>query len=430
MTQTRSRRLVGSVLPAAAVLVGLSLAAPAVAGDKSLADHIAQIEARLAEQSARLDAQDQRLAGQSRLIQAQSSELAGLRTEREQLLGAIRAGQSPASSPLQVARAQVEPINPDLPNRPVGEAPPEQRLVQVAAIPDRMGVLTSPGQLIVEPSFEYVRSSANRLVFRGVEIVPGIQLGVIEADNADRDTLVGALSATYGVTDRLEVQARIPYVYRHDRVQTLGQRDDTQVQNMRLEGQDLGDVEVSARYQLNDGGRGMPIFVAEGRVKPPTGRGPFDVSYNEAGIATDLATGSGFWAAEGGVTMLYPTDPAVIFGGLTYLHSFARDIDKTIGTVLVGKVTPGDSIGANLGFGLALNPRFSVSLGYSHNYIFPTKTVLGGTEQGSNPLQVGSLLMGWSFRLNNHLTLSNNFEFGVTTDAPDMRVVFRAPYRF
>jgi hypothetical protein len=421
-----SRIVSGVALPAAACL---AFAVPASAGTPiSVADHIAQIEARLAEQSARLDAQERRLAGQSRLIEFQSAELRGLRTERDQLLEAVRAGQrSPAGS---TELAQVAPVNPGLPDRPVGEAPPQERLVQVAAIPERMGVLTTPGHLILEPSFEYVRSSANRLVFRGVEIVPGIQLGVIEADNADRDTLVGAISATYGLTDRLELQARAPYVYRHDRIQTLGQRDDTQTRDMSLQGQEIGDVEVSARYQLNDGRGGRPIFVAEGRVKPPTGRGPFDVGYNEAGIATDLATGSGFWAAEGGVTMLYPTDPAVIFGGLTYVHSFARDIDKTIGEVRVGKVTPGDSIGANLGFGLALNPRFSVSLGYSHNYIFPTKTVLGGTEQGSNPLQVGSILMGWSFRLTDHVTLSNNFEFGVTTDSPDMRVVFRAPYRF
>jgi hypothetical protein len=415
-----------AILPAAALL---AFAAPAAAAEPmSVADHIARIEARLAEQAARLDAQEKRLADQSKLIETQSVELVSLRTERDQLFEAVRAGQRTAAG--ATVMAQVTPASPGPPERPVGVAPPEERLVQVSAIPERMGVLTQPGHLIVEPSFEYVRSSANRLVFRGVEIVPGIQLGVIEADNADRDTLVGALSATYGLTDRLEVQARIPYVYRHDRIQTLGQRDDTLTRGMSLEARDIGDVEVSARYQLNDGRRGRPIFVAEARVKPPTGRGPFDVSYNEAGIATGLATGSGFWAAEGGVTMLYPTDPAVIFGGLTYLHSFARDIDKTIGETPVGRVAPGDSIGVNLGFGLALNPRFSVSLGYSHNYIFPTKTVLGGTEQGSNPLQVGSMLMGWSFRMTDHLTLSNNFEFGVTTDAPDMRVVFRAPYRF
>jgi len=415
-------------LASSAIALGcvLSLGSAAPASAAPAPGRLQSIEARLAAQDQRLADQDRRLSDQKALIEAQGRRLEGLQAERDDLLDRIRAGGVGPIAAAGAADPQVEPVMPD---RPVGQ-PPEERRVQVAAIPENMGVLTPPGRLILEPSVEYVRSSANRLVFRGVEIVPGVQLGVIEADSADRDTLVGAVSAYYGLTDRLEVQARIPYVYRRDRVTTLAQQDATATRSMTLEGQDIGDVEVSARYQLNDGRAGRPIFVANARVKPPTGRGPFDVSYDSSGVARDLATGSGFWAAEAGVTMLYPSDPAVIFGGLSYLHNFSRDIDKSIGDTVVGRVDPGDSIGASLGFGLALNPRFSVSLGYSHNYIFPTETELGGTRQHSQPLQVGSMLMGWSFRLSDKLTLSNNFEFGVTSDAPDMRVVFRAPYRF
>jgi hypothetical protein len=232
------------------------------------------------------------------------------------------------------------------------------------------------------------------------------------------------------LTNRLEVEARVPYVGRHDRVTTLAQRDQAVTQNKILEGQDIGDVEFAARYQINTGQDGLPIFVATSRVKPPTGTGPYDVDYDEFGVATSLPTGSGFWGAEAGMTMLYPSDPAIIFGGITYLHNFPRDINRQVGGVFVGRVEPGDSIGASLGFGLSLNPRFSVSFGYSHNYIFETKSELGTTQQSSQPLQAGSLLMGWSFRLNDRITLNNSFEFGVTSDAPDMRVVVRAPFRF
>jgi hypothetical protein len=38
--------------------------------------------------------------------------------------------------------------------------------------------------------------------------------------------------------------------------------------------------------------------------------------------------------------------------------------------------------------------------------------------------------MGWSYRLSDRMTLTNNFEFGVTSDAPDMRVVVAAPMSF
>lgn len=393
---------------------------------------------------ARLAVIEQRLEAQERQLSEQQAELDRLKAERDALWDLVRAGQAVSPTrigpetnaaipprPQTILAQNDAPAPENLPARPVGEAPPSERQVRdVAALPERAGVLTPKGRFVLTPSFEYVRTSNNRLVFRGVEIVPGIQLGVIEANDADRDSLVATAALRYGLTRRLEVEARIPYVYRHDRVTTVAQRDETITRTMELEGQDMGDIEFSMRYQLNELAPGRPIFVGNARIKPPTGLGPYDVRYDEAGIATTLATGSGFWAVESGVSMLYPTDPAVIFAGITYLHNIARDVDKTIGEVLIGRVEPGDSIGANLGFGLSLNPRFSVSLGYSHNYIFPTKTQIGGTWQESNSLQVGSMFMGWSYRLTERLTFSTNFEFGVTSDAPDMRVVFSAPYRF
>ena len=38
--------------------------------------------------------------------------------------------------------------------------------------------------------------------------------------------------------------------------------------------------------------------------------------------------------------------------------------------------------------------------------------------------------MSLSYRLSRRLTLINSFEFGVTSDAPDMRLTVRAPYSF
>ena len=130
------------------------------------------------------------------------------------------------------------------------------------------------------------------------------------------------------------------------------------------------------------------------------------------------------------MSFIYPTDPAVIFGSLSYLAHLARDIDRTIGDVPVGRVDPGDSIGVAAGFGFALNPRFSFSLGYKHNYIFPTETELGGVVQKSESLQVGAFTFGWSFRLSERVTFSNSYEVGTTGDSPDMRIGVRLPISF
>jgi hypothetical protein len=38
--------------------------------------------------------------------------------------------------------------------------------------------------------------------------------------------------------------------------------------------------------------------------------------------------------------------------------------------------------------------------------------------------------MGLSYRLDDQRTVSGNFEFGVTSDAPDVRLVVRTPLRY
>ena len=317
-----------------------------------------------------------------------------------------------------------------LPDAPVGEAPPpgeppEQR---VAAVPEGQGVLTRAGELFFEPSFEYTRSSTNRLVFRGIELIPGIQIGLIEATDADRDTLVGTASLRYGISDRLEAEVRLPYLYRNDRIEVVQQRDEGIVRQIALREDGFGDAEFSLRYQFNRPVGQKPIFVGTLRVKSDTGKGPFEIGYDEFGVATGLATGSGFWAVQPGVNFLMPSDPAVIYGGAAYLYHMPRDVNKMVGEVLIGRVDPGDAVSANIGFGFALNPRFSFSLGYRHNYIFPTKTEIGDTHQKSNYIHVGSLNFGMSYRLTQRDVLNLGFEIGVTEDAPDVSITLRMPF--
>lgn len=423
-----------------ATIITLISVTPARAAD-DVDTKLQRIEALLVDQSARLSAQEQKLAEQAALIQQQQSELQALRNLRDDSLADLRAGR--AAAPQQQPNSLGPPAGPatrtttaaQLPSAPVGEAPTpattEQKAREVAAIPERLGVLTPEGHFVVEPAIEYVRTGSNRLTFRGVEVVPGINLGLIEAGDADRDAITGSISGRYGLTDRFELEARVPYVYRHDRITTVAAADEAVTRTQELDANDIGDVEVSGRYQINSGKGGWPVFVAGLRVKSDTGVGPYDVEFDKFAVAKGLATGSGFWATELGVTMLYPSDPAVIYGGISYLHSFGKDINKQVGeNITVGRVDPGDGLSASIGFGLALNPKFSVSFGYSHHYLFPTDTELNGTKQSSNSLSIGALQMGLSYRLNQRITLINSFEFGVTSDAPDMRLTVRVPYTF
>ncbi len=416
---------------------------------------INQQEARLNAQERQLEEQQRQLGEQRQLIERQRRELLAMGAVSDAELGDIR-GAGMASSalnfnglaedePLQVNRqrplvmlAQTEggsapqaaPASTPS-DGPVGQAPTEQpQTAQVDALPEGQNALLGAGRLVIEPSFEYSRSSSNRFVFRGVEIVTGVQIGLLEVNDAARDTLTAAVAARYAVTDRLELEVRVPYIYRSDRVTTVAQQSTTTMQTFELNGGDIGDVEMSARYQLNNGANGAPIFVVGARVKSDSGLGPFDLERDASGVSTELATGSGFWAVQGSVSMLYPSDPAVIFASLSYNHNIAREIGETYGTVTIGEVDPGDSISMGFGFGFALNNRFSYSLGYSHSYVLPTTSELNDLVQESTELQVGSVSLGMSFRATERLTLSTSVDIGVTEDAPDVRVAFRAPFRW
>lgn len=416
----------------AALIAGVAAAAPAMAQDADVGRKIADLESLIAEQQKQLSAQRQAIDEQEIRLKAQQRALDALRGEA---LSTLRATGGEAEPTIQVAQ-EARPANPPPPPNPeapkvaVGEPPPDAPRVEVAALPEAVSVLTPPGKFVLEPSFRYVHSSSNRLVFRGVEIVTGIQIGVIEASDADRNTIAPAIALRYGLAKRLEAEITVPWLDRADRVTTVEQRDAAVTQTLSLKGDGVGDIEAGLRWQINAPRPGRPVYIAQLRYKHDNATGPYDVDFDEFGVAKTLAVGSGFKAMQAGLSFLYPSDPAVIFGGVTYLYNFPKDIDRNIGGTEVGRVEPGYAFSFNAGFGFAINPVFSFSLGYEHTHVGRTTSVLGGTHQKSEPAEIGEFAFSWSLRLSERLSLQNSYEIGVTSDAPDVAVIVRLPYRF
>lgn len=391
----------------------------------------------LSELGQQIEAMQRELAAQRSLIADQAKQLARQQQEIDRLHGvatlADKTGETrrnpdiePSAQSQPAAQTRVAAASMPLPTRPVGGSlnlPGVER--QVDAVLEGMGVLTGTGHVVLEPSVEYTNSSNNRLVFRGVELIPGIQIGQIEANNAARNTVVTAATVRYGLTRNLEVEARVPYLFRSDRSEEMGQS--SAAQTVRLNQRGLGDVEFGLRYQLNRPIGEKPILIGTFRLKTATGRSPYDVPFDQDGVAQGLATGSGFWAVQPGLNFLLPSDPVVLFGGMSYLYQIPRTINRTVGGVLVGRVDPGNAISANLGFGFALNPRFSFSLGYQHTYIFPMHWYLGGVASRSDGLQAGVFALGLSYRVSQRRLLNFGLELGATQDAPDVSLVLRVP---
>ncbi|MEO3430372.1 transporter [Pelagibius sp. CAU 1746] len=318
------------------------------------------------------------------------------------------------------------------PDRPVGEEDPDaqRRRIDVSGVQDIGGVLTRRNHLVVEPSIEYENTTSTRFFFDGVEIIETVLVGDIEVSDADRDTITAAGTVRYGVTDRSEVEVRVPFVYRNDDVtrDVVGGGGGSEASS--LDAANLGDIEATFRYQLNSGQDDWPIFVANARVKSPTGRGPFDVDRDEDGIETELSTGSGFWAVQPSVSVIYPSDPAVFFANASYTHSFGYDVDETIGDSHVGDVQPGDVVGFGFGMGFALNNKASFSVGYAHDFVFETEQEIDGTTIKSDSFDVGRLSLGFSYALTDDININLNTQVGITEDAPDVVLTLRTPITF
>ncbi|WER49599.1 acetate kinase [Cupriavidus sp. WKF15] len=330
-------------------------------------------------------------------------------------------------------------------DEPVGRPPErETRPPEIAPITDQPGVLTGEGKLVVEPGFQYGYSSNNRVALVGYTVIPAILIGLVDVREVKTTTYLASVALRYGITKRLEIEAKVPYVHSSGSTVSREIFTGTAVDNVfNAAGSGLGDVEATLRYQLNYGNEKMPYFIGWLRYKSNTGKDPFEVvtdcvtrcvgNATGTGLPLGLPTGTGFQAIQPGVTWLLPTDPAVFFGTFSYLHNFARDnVSRTVlngDKEFLGKIAPGDIFEFSFGMGLALNEHASFSIGYDQAIIWPTKQN-GQTVPGSVRVTQGTLLVGYSYRFNNRYTLNLSVGAGLTRDTPDLQVNVRLPITF
>ena len=336
---------------------------------------------------------------------------------------------------------------PPVANQPdaVGRAPEQtvQRTPEVAPIFETPGVLTPRGKVVFEPSIQYGYSSSNRVALVGYTVIPALLIGLLDVREVKRNSTTGAATFRYGVGNRFEVEGKIPYVYRSD--STVSREIFTGTAAERAfdtSGKGIGDIEIGGRYQLNEGGIDKPYYIAGLRFKSRTGRDPFEVitdcatrcigqNVTGTGLPLDLPTGSGFYSLQPSLTWLLPSDPAIFFGSFNYTHNFKRGgVYRTVlngERELLGDIDPGDVFGFNIGMGLALNEKASFSIGYDHNSVSRMRQN-GVVIPGSVRIQLGTLLLGGSYRLSNKRTLNLSVGAGLTRDTPDVTLMVRMPF--
>jgi len=390
------------------------------------------------------------------------------------------AAQAPADSSTQRTQVAANTAQPErrdddrrdgaLPTE-VGVRPEdENERPYLAIFSDVGGILTPRGTMFIEPALDFTVASDNRFFFQGIEIIDAVLIGAIEATDTDRRALTESLTAKYGITSRLEIDARVPYVSRNDRISGVA-IDDATTTIRDLDGQGLGDVEMGLHYQINDGVK-LPYAIANIRVKAPTGAGPFEVERNpDNGIETELAVGSGFWTIEPSMTFILSSDPASLYANIGYQYNMptSPNVFITQSTPFTSRLLsfdPGDAIRTSIGVGLSLNERLSMNFGYDQSFFLRSKNEFEITTRApilidddmdpdTPPVQaedlvgnllfaapetqltftespattVGSFLFGGSYAVNNRLRINLSGAIGATDEAPDARLSLRAQYR-
>ena len=403
---------------------------PAVNAAQHAASELEEMDALLEEKMQEADAEEQKL------LEQMDDDNAG--TASGQQNPGQGAGNANASSgqagetPTEVGATQ--------------KAEQEQAEGQIPELPrispDIGGVLTPRNRLVVEPSFRFQQTSVNSIAIEGLTIIPALLVGRIDIAEVDRESFTAQLTARYGVTNRIEAEITAPYLWRNDSTRTrsfnVGTSDETLFSSS---GNGIGDIEGGLRYQFNRGQNGWPFLVGNLRVKSDTGTDPFELSLraqqeDNVDVASELATGSGFWSVNPSVTFIMPSDPVVFFGNLGYLYTFEDDkgtftIVDNLGNETVlgfGDVDPGDALRFNFGMGIGLNESSSWSISYSLDSFSETSIEQSGGKLAGSDVTIGKLLFGFSLRLQNGIPLNLAIGIGVTDDAPDTDITFRVPF--
>jgi hypothetical protein len=303
------------------------------------------------------------------------------------------------------------------------------------------GVLTPKGQFVLDPSIEYDYWSQNQLGVNGFQIIPGITFGNIFANRVEQNITTTALTGRYGITDRWEVNVKVPYVYNSGQTISLIPIGTTaQLLSVGATGKGLGDIQFGSSYQINSGNNGWPIIVANALFKTATGISPYQVpivTVNDPngqfleGQPKSLATGTGFYAVEPSLTVLLPTAPGVLFANLQDIHSFGRTVN--IQNVSGGPGTPtylqpGENPAVTFGIGFSLNDRAALTFSYQQQHVFTS--FANHQPIAGSPYSFGTFNFGLGYQITQSTRLNLSVGIGAGPNTPAAKVLLELPYKF
>ena len=298
-------------------------------------------------------------------------------------------------------------------------------------------------RISLEMAFGYSHFDNARLNLSGFLALDAIFLGTISIDEVNADIFTVDPTLRFGLSDRLVVDANVPYLIRTSNFKSGGAGGSAGgLVEKTVHDDGIGDINFGASYRVIKETLGRPDIVLNARVKLPTGRHPYGVELVEVensegnlNVPVRLSTGSGVWGASVGLSALKTLDPMVVFGSVSYFRNFAKsfgDIDEAPEDQ-PGRVNVGDAWQFGAGLAYALNDTSSISMSYSQRIVQRTKVQREGQDfqdiVGSQA-NVAMLNLGATFAINKRMSLIATVGVGMTDDSPDMDIGIRIPFRF
>jgi hypothetical protein len=290
-------------------------------------------------------------------------------------------------------------------------------------------VLLKQGQWEAENSVAYSYYSANQIYLQSFAILDPVflTLGQFGIESARRHIFTYNLASRYGITDNLQIDTNIPYVYRHDRISVTGSTSSSSQSERTLNKSGLGDISFGLSYQPIAETNEKPGLILNLAYKSETGKSPFDIT----DTSKELPTGTGYSSIKGGVNVIKSIDPVVVFGGVAYALNMAKGgINQTVtsasgSTGVLRNVNPGDTLSFNMGLAYALSYKFSLNFQFQQDYTFTTRA--NGSDVSNTTLNAAMMKFGAGWSLTPRLSLNISVAMGMTTDAPNFVVEGRLP---
>lgn len=444
MTKRTCARRSGALCGAA--LAALLWAAPLAAFAQGTAPG-AELERRVAAQEALLQQQAALIAAQREELERQRAELLEQRRALAQharvleatarATGLVPGGRSPGGEqqpaspqPPPSAAPAPAPVDP-IATAPAAESvqsaeaarPQSERAVDQSLV-DLGSVLLPAGTLQVDSALQYERVLADRINIAGFSVFDAIVIGTIRVDQIQREISSAAFTARYGLADRLQVDFRVPYVYRRDReVKGFGTGTASE---RTFDGEGLGDADLTLSWQPISNRGWRPAAILRARARGPSGLSAFDVKREPDKDGrpqiVEAPRGSGFWGYGGGATLVWQQDPAVFFVNAGYMTNEPR----TYGPF--GKIDPGDTLDLGAGFNLALNERASFNVSVAGQRTFRTRQ--NGVGLTGSTATDARLVLGGSFGLTDRVSLVLSAQAGLTPESPDFAISASIPITF